>query len=546
MMDFASDRDAARSLHGAPFAAPWRYGGTIIDRLKAWADSHPGDPYLTMADSDGLVGTLTYGEFAELSRRFAGWLRSEVGARAGDTIAVLPRNDICSVVAIFGLLRAGCRVLLLNPADPLARLEPQATAMAVKAVLRSPAVDDGVFPTAVVVPDACTLPPCPGEAAEAVLDPAADALYFGTSGSTASAKLVAQSHYNVVSNATALGRHHQLRPGDRILGCLPIHHVNGLHFTVFGVLFARAHVNLTRSFSPLTYAGLLEGFRPRIASVVPSMLEAMLETRRYPRVPDDSCYFVSAAAPLAAATARRVQREIRMRVLQGYGLSETTNFATQLPPGTTGDTYRRLVTEPDIPSAGVPLACNEVAILRPDGSRAEMGESGEICMRGHNVMARYAGNDEATRDAFRNGWFHSQDIGFMAADPAFDSAVLFITGRLKNIAKIGGETVSLDEMERLLRGLPQVRDAACVCLPDRFTGDKIIAAAVLAPGAKCDLRGTLRAAFPAAAMPRHIVLLDVIPRTATGKILRPQLAAALGAVEAERPGQVRQAMPDGE
>jgi acyl-CoA synthetase (AMP-forming)/AMP-acid ligase II len=535
--DRAAGPDAARSLRGRPFAPPWRYGGTIIASLPARAAAHADDPFLTTVDTDGPAETLSYGELDQVSRRFARWVRHDIGAAAGDTIAVIPRNDLRSVVTIFGVLRAGCRVLLLNPADPFRRLEPQTVAMSVKAVLRSPAVPPSTFPAAVPVPDPRRLPPCSGARADAMLDPAGDALYFGTSGSTANAKLVTQSHYNIVSNAAALSRRHLLRPGDRILGCLPIHHVNGLHFTVFGVLFARGHVMLADSFSPLTYPGLLELFRPRIASVVPSMLEAMLETRRYPRLAGDSFYFVSAAAPLAAATARGVQRDMGSRVLQGYGLSETTNFSAQMPPGISPATYHRLVTEPEIPSVGLPLACNEVAILRPDGSRADMAEPGEICMRGHNVMAGYAGNDDVTRHAFRYGWFHSQDIGFAVADPAFARPILFITGRMKNIAKIGGETVSLDEMERLLRELAPVRDAACVSLPDRFSGEKIMAAVVLAPGAECDVRAHLKSVFPAAALPRRIVLLDAIPRSPTGKILRPELAAALASIATEPYGR---------
>jgi acyl-coenzyme A synthetase/AMP-(fatty) acid ligase len=103
-----------------------------------------------------------------------------------------------------------------------------------------------------------------------------------------------------------------------------------------------------------------------------------------------------------------------------------------------------------------------------------------------------------------------------------------LTGRLKNIAKVSGETVSLEEMDRVLRAVPEVRDAACVTVPDRFTGESIIAAVVLGTATDtAGARAALRARFPQAVLPSRVVPVPEIPRTATGKVLRPRLAAAL-------------------
>ncbi|MFD5829936.1 hypothetical protein [Lentzea sp. NPDC060358] len=126
------------------------------------------------------------------------------------------------------------------------------------------------------------------------------------------------------------------------------------------------------------------------------------------------------------------------------------------------------------------------------------GQVGEVCMRGLNVMSRYLGNDDATGEAFRGGWFHSQDPGFRVEANGRDFFTL--TGRVKNIAEVAGETVSLDEMDRALRALPQVRDAACVALPERF------------------------------------IALDRIPRTPAGKVLRPELRTVLQHREAQAIG----------
>jgi acyl-CoA synthetase (AMP-forming)/AMP-acid ligase II len=180
----------------------------------------------------------------------------------------------------------------------------------------------------------------------------------------------------------------------------------------------------------------------------------------------------------------------------------------------------------DIPSIGTPLYGNEVAVILETGERARPGQVGEICMRGHNVMMRYAGNVQATMEAFRGGWFHSGDLGFEIEAEASAQSFFVLTGRSKNIAKVRGETVSLDEMDRVLRAIPQVRDAACVAVPHRLLGDEIVAAIVF-EREDIDVLPHLQAAFAAAVLPRRISRLDVIPRTATGKVLRPELAARL-------------------
>ncbi|MGH3185677.1 MAG: class I adenylate-forming enzyme family protein [Streptosporangiaceae bacterium] len=479
-----------------------------------------------LANPGGEMTTTTYGDLDRHSSRLASWLRRHVGVRQGGAVAVIPRNDAASIAAIFGVLRSGSPALLLSPADPVARLRSQAEAIGCEFVLRSPAVGTDVLPGSCAVPDPRTLPE-DRQWRDPDLDPAADALFFGTSGSTATAKLVAQSHYNAAVNAAAVGRHHRLRRGDRIVGCLPIHHVNGLHLTLFGTLWAGGHVLLAQDFDPLRYPEFLRGFRPRIASVVPSLLEALTATWRKPGELAGFGYFVSAAAPLSTETARRVWQAMGVRVLQGYGLTETTNFATMMPFGLPPEAYRRLTTDAAIPSVGVALPGNEVAVLRPDGARADPGEAGEICVRGHNVMTGYVNNPQATAEAFRGGWFHSQDLGFEVADAALGRRFVVITGRSKNIAKVSGESVSLEEMERVLLSVPEVRDAACLSRPHRFYGEEIVVAVVLTPGARVDVRDRLRSRFPSVALPRRVVHCEAIPRTATGKILRVQLLAAL-------------------
>lgn len=533
----ATERDTARVYEGRRTDERLSPRPTILDHIAFQGRTAPTEPFLTSAEDDGGPRTLSYGELDAFTRRSAEWLRREHGTRAGDVVALAPTNDIASVVAILGALRAGCALLLLNPADPPLRWRAQTTALGASIVLRSTAVDHDVpFPTT-AVPEPTTLEDRGrGAAPLPPIDPEGDALFFGTSGSTATSKLVAQSHYNGAVNAEAIRRHHGLRRGGRLLGCLPIHHVNGLHLTLFATIASGSQAILARRFDPFEYPRLIERFRPHLASVVPTILETLNETWRSPVVPDGFAGFISAAAPLSARTARTVHAKLGVRVLQGYGLSETTNFATSMPHGLPDELYARLAEDTEIPSIGVALFGNEVAVLRTDGSPADLREIGEVCMRGHNLMSRYAGNAEATAEAFRGGWFHSQDLGYAveAGDPPQRFFVL--TGRTKNIAKVGGESISLEELERALREIPQIRDAACVALPHRFRGDEIVALIVLRAGeVGVDVLGPLRAAVAPNALPRRVVVVDVIPRNPTGKILRPALAEVVAAALRDAP-----------
>lgn len=499
---------------------------TVVAALDDRARHRPTAPYLTTVAPDGSRTTVTFAETREISERLAGWLSRECRLRPGQVIGLQPANDLAAAMAILAVLRTGAACLLLSPHDPARRLRAQLESQQAVAVLRSSGVAEAAGVDAVELPDVRSLPDL-GHRTDRPLDPAGDALLFSTSGSTAAAKVVAQSHRNAVTNAEGFRRHHRLQPGDRILGFLPIYHVNGVHSTLLGPIVAGAHVTLAHALDPFGYPQLLRDVRPRIASVVPSALEALLVTWRDGGLPPGFEYFLSAAAPLGAQTARNVFDQLGAKIVQGYGLTETTNFSTTMPPDLSDDDYRRLMLDTDIPPIGVAIHGNEVTVRGPAGEPLAPGQVGEIQVRGHNVMSRYAGNPEATAEAFAGGWFHTGDLGMLRADSATGREYVVITGRIKNMAKVRGEAVSLEEMERVLRDHPDVTDAACVATPDRLTGEQITVALVAPRGVPADLTDHLRQVFAEAALPSRVVLVDAVPRTPTGKIRRPDLADLL-------------------
>ncbi|HYE28436.1 MAG TPA: class I adenylate-forming enzyme family protein [Allosphingosinicella sp.] len=492
---------------------------TLFERLADLAAAQPDAPWLIAPDRLGAAETLAFAEAERRSAGIAAWA-AEQGLDRGTRVALAPRNDIDSAVALLGLMRAGLPTLVINPQEPPARLAEILGDMPCAAVIAPSAAAAGAA-TNLTLPAPDELPPRRADLDEP--RPGDVSLLFGTSGSTAASKIVRQSHLALSANAEALRRHHGLAPGRRMLGCLPVHHVNGCHFTLMATLWAGATAILLERFEAAPFHDAVRTWRPALASVVPTILEALVADGA--RLPHDFGYFVSAAAPLSARTASRVLDRLGARVLQGFGLTETSNFSTTMPLGLDERSYRRLTCDADIPSIGGALYGNEVRTLRADGGPCDDGEIGEICMRGFNVMLDYADNPEATAAAFAYDWFHSGDMGCVRRDPD-GRAYLFITGRAKNIAKVMGLPVSLEEMERALLRLPGIADAACCAIPDAVMGEAVVA--LVAAPAGLDRKAVeahLSDYFSPLVLPRRYLPVAAVPRTPTGKVIRGDVAA---------------------
>jgi long-chain acyl-CoA synthetase len=521
-----SNHQLVHTYRGVGFYNELTTKNFVDHAVNRWAKLQPLSPFLTTVSATNQENQLSYGELDGLSHRFIGWLNREFQLQAGDIIGLLPRNDLESVLTIISVLRSEFKLMMLDASSPLARLIEQVDSVKCKLVLKSPRLTSEVFPDARNVPSLSAVRNLKESKCAIENDPYTDAIYFATSGSTAASKIVSQCLFNAHVNAQALKLHHHLRPESRFLGCLPIHHVNGFHFSVLAQLYAGAHSIIAETFNPFQFPGLIKKFRPHIASVVPSILEVLSEIWRQQTVPDDFEYFVSAAAPLSQRTASNVRVRVGAQVLQGYGLTETTNFSTTMPRDLSRT--NQLLSHNEIPSVGVALFGNEIQILRPDGSHASPGEVGEICMRGHNVMTGYYGNTKDTSIAFRDGWFHSGDLGLALFNSELGKDFYFITGRVKNIAKVRGEAVSLDEMDRFLKKLPYISDAACIAIPTPLIGEEIVAAIVLNRSVTdSEIRMDLAEKFSAVALPKMFIRRETIPRTPTGKILRPELVTIL-------------------
>ncbi|HTZ45770.1 MAG TPA: class I adenylate-forming enzyme family protein [Jatrophihabitans sp.] len=510
--------EAARSPDAVPRQRQVRPAWpSVWQLLRERAASTPDLPYLDIGDRSGAWCRLSFGEFHARAAAVADRLRGEHGIGHRTRVALIARNDLESVQALFGVLATGAEVFLLSPNDPPERRARQLAARAPNLVLGEEAVA-----LTVAAPAG---PPAAAHCPAVDSDPA---LLFNTSGSTDLPKTVVQPHQAVLTNAVAFCRHHRLRPGERLLGFLPISHANAVHTNLMAPLVAGCHSILLPELAPFDLPRRIEELDPRLVSMVPSAVEALLAVWRKPRRPPSLTHVLTAAAPLAASAAARFTALTSVPVVQGYGLTETTNFSTSLPLDLPAGAYRRLMTEAGTPTVGAAFPGTEVSVVGPDGTPLPPGATGEICMRGPSLMTGYLDDPAATAAAFAGGRFHSGDLGQAVLDP--DAGTVFVlTGRLKNIAKVRGEQVSLEEVEHGLTSVGGIRDAGCARTEHPLDGEQIVAAVVLddLPAAAAltaaAVRDRLRATLPAVAVPRLLVRVPGIPRTPTGKIVRPAL-----------------------
>lgn len=472
--------------------------------------------------------TVSYRDLHELSLVFAQWFRSRA-LHTEHGVALAPSNNLSSVIAIFGLMRLGIPTLILHPQNPRKKNDEILSVTGIQSVLFSyQASRENFAPSAIGIP---TLPDLLGRPAVSSMSlPEVHlrdtAFYFATSGTTGSSKIVRQLHLNLAANAEAVIRHHHLQKGTRFLGCLPIHHVNGFHFTLMACFYAGAEVRLLSDFHPFEYPRVFEDFQPDLASVVPSILEMLLETWKEPQIPSNFRYFVSAAAALAGSAQNRLYHELGVRVTQGYGLTETTNFSLTMPADVSDEMYCKMMEDFQVPPLGIAVFGNDVTVLTPEGTEAGEKQIGEICIRGLNVMQEYL-NNSADTEAVLQDWFHTGDLGYYTHSAVLGEKVFTHTGRLKNVAKIRGESVSLEEVERKLERMAAVREAVCVALEDRFYGE-LLAVGVVPQEAgtaisPSEVRTWLSEYFPQAILPKHVLQLDSVPKSSTGKLDRRRI-----------------------
>ena len=346
------------------------------------------------------------------------------------------------------------------------------------------------------------------------------ALVLHTSGTTSRPKIVPLTQANVCASARNIRESLGFTAQDRGLNIMPLFHIHGLIAGILAPLSGGGQVSCTPGFNALKFFAWMGEVRPTWYTGVPTMHQAILgrAARNREVIEATPLRFIrSSSSSLPPQVMKELEETFQAPVIEAYGMTEAAHQMASNP------------LPPKAHHAGsVGLAAGpEIAIVDLDGETLPAGETGEIVIRGDNVMAGYENNETANADAFtKHGWFRTGDQGVLDPD-----GYLSITGRLKEIINRGGEKISPREVDEILMDHPSVAQCVTFALPHDKLGEDVAAAVVLREGteaAEKDLRGFASERLAPFKVPAKIVILDEIPKGATGKLQRIGLAQKLG------------------
>lgn len=345
------------------------------------------------------------------------------------------------------------------------------------------------------------------------------ALVLHTSGTTSRPKIVPLSQRNICISAAHICATLALQAGDRGMNIMPLFHIHGLIAGLLAPLAAGGSVFCTPGFNALKFFTWFEQARPTWYTAVPTMHQAILSraAQHEALISTNRLRFIrSSSSSLPPRVLRELESTFVAPVIDAYGMTEAAHqmASNPLPP------------RPRKPGTVGIAAGPAVAIMGEHGQLLPTGSTGEIVIRGPNVMSGYEHNCQANAESFTGGWFRTGDQGFLDED-----GYLTITGRLKEIINRGGENISPREIDEVLMDHPAVAHALSFAMPHATLGEEVAAAVVLRPGrtaAEQELRKFVAARVAGFKVPRRIVLVEEIPKGPTGKLQRVGLAAKLG------------------
>ena len=503
---------------------------TIHQVLRAWADATPQ----AIAIASPGHKPITYLQLLNQVDSIVKSL-SEMGITRQDRLAIVLPNSI-EMAAIF--LGVSCVAISapLNPAYREKEIEFYLANLPAKAlVIQSGAYSHALaaarrngIPVIEAVPapmaeDCGFTLKCPASfvcGPHYRLGPDDVALVLYTSGTTSNPKRVPLTHGNLCASALAIRKTLQLTSADRCLNVMPLFHIHGLIGGLLSSLAAGASVAVTTGFDSNRFFDWLKELKPTWYTAVPAIHQAILDSGRdrVEMVKEGRLRFIrSSSAPLPGKIKAELEEAFSVPVIEAYGMTEASHQVTSnpLPPlaRKTG-------------SVGV-VVDTRVGIMNDAGMLAGAGEKGEIVLCGANVTRGYEGNLDSSNRTFTNGWFRTGDQGCFDAE-----GYLFITGRLKEVINRGGEKISPLEIDEALLEHPNVLQAVAFAVPHPSLGETVAAVVVVrdkTQTTESEIRGHLIGRLADFKIPNPIVIVDDIPKGATGKVSRVGLAAKFAA-----------------
>ena len=455
------------------------------------------------------------------SKLVAGLLESK-GVEAGDRVGIMLPNVPHFPMVYFGILRMGARVVPMNVLLTAREVTHYLKNSGAKVVVAwedfAPAAIEAAEEVGAEV--ISINPTNVGDLIQGVtphegvaeVEPDDTAVILYTSGTTGQPKGAELTHANIRSNIESIKDLFQPTEEDVFFGGLPLFHVFGQTVAMNAAVSIGAEITLLPRFDPTKALEIIQRDKVTIFMGVPTMYAAMLQVPNRADFDISSLRLcVSGGAALPVEIIRAFESEFNT-ILEGYGLSETSPVAS----------FGRLDMERKPGTIGTPIKDVEMRIVDEEGNVLGVGDVGELQIKGPNVMKGYWQMEEATAKAIdSDGWFSSGDMATVDEDGYYS-----IVDRKKEMILRGGYNVYPREVEEVLYEHPAVAEAAVMGIPHDELGEEIVAVIAFKEGASAteeELREHARQGVAAYKYPRHILIVDELPKGPTGKILKREI-----------------------
>jgi long-chain acyl-CoA synthetase len=538
----------------------------LADMIRSVCETYGRAPAFTCCLPNGMNGTLSYAQVDEMSDALAAYLREVAGLNPGDRVAVQMPNCLAFPIAAFGILKAGCVIVNVNPlytADEMAKqfedAEPHALIIVDMFADKIPAATRGhPIPNVIVTRVAEFLPSLPrgivglvqkywdksvrpietahirlpealaaGRAHVARDHVEVDAYHQAvtsediavlqyTGGTTGVAKGAMLTHGNLIVNMEqTLALVPQFEKGREVaLTALPLYHIFAFNVNLLGMFWLGARNVLIPNPRPLSnLKRAFENYKITWLSGVNTLFNALTKEVWFLDTPPRHLKFASAGGmALQSAVAARWEAVTGSPVIQGYGLTETSPVLTFEPLG-----------KARAGTIGIPVPGTLIACMDDTGRPLPLGETGEIAAKGPQVMKGYWKKPEETAQVLADGWFRTGDIGVMDPD-----GYVRIVDRKKDMVVVSGFNVYPNEIEDVLAAHPGILEAAVIGVPDEATGEAVKAFVVRADTSLDAeaVRAYCKEHLTAYKLPKRVEFRDELPKSNVGKILRKDLRAA--------------------
>jgi len=511
----------SEALNSSTCATPQSLRELLEERVSAASDK-------VFLFSEADERQFTYAEFDAAVNRAANMLASH-GIGKGDAVSLLLPNGAEYIIAYFACWKLGA---LAGPINSLLKSQELAFVMQnseARALLLHSEFQAGIDAIRSELPALQVVINFDDEATatrnfradneelqHTPIERDDEAIIIYTSGTTGKPKGCLLTHGNIIANARQISEWLGFKENDRLLSVMPLFHMNAVSVTTMAALYAGGSTVVSPKFSASRFWQIISDYQVTSFGSVATMLSMLLTT--YPDgVPRDLKteqlrFAMCGSAPVPAEVLKKFEETFHCLVIEGYGLSESTCRSTFNPP----DQRRRAG------SCGIPIG-NEMRVVDDDDNEMPDGQLGEIVLRGENILKGYYKNPAATETAFRNGWFHTGDVGYRDPDGFY-----YIVDRKSDMIIRGGENIYPREIDEVLYQHPAVAAAATIGVPDPLYGEEVAAFVVVKDGLTVsdeELSGFCRERLADYKCPKTIRIVAEIPKGPTGKLLKRELSA---------------------